>query len=124
MKTRLADFWSEFTKQFAWAEQPAKRVWQVLGWVLTMLGISAVAAIRLLGQYFADNPTTLIWLTSAAWVLGPLAVTYVVWKIAVAWDRSAPPTIWSGRELTPDTVNRMYSLLVKSIGKKVTPAFM
>lgn len=105
--SRLSAFWSEFMDQLKWvgpASEKAKRIGtQVPLFLLALLSIPAgqaewAAALR-------------PW---AVYLLIPIVV-YLLWKAAIAWDRTSGPRIEVG-PIEPDERRGMFEMWVRNAG--------
>src|SRR5690348_17112237 len=108
---RLKATLRDFIKSAAWLEKapdwPEKLV-KIGGLLVLLLGPAAIAA------WTADLKA------SVPWLLGAL-VLYLIWNLAIAWDRNGGPVIWIGPP-EPDKSQMCFDVVIENRGRDiVTP---
>jgi len=87
--SRLNAFWEEFLKSFHWVEKAAGKidyVQKIIGYAWPLLGLLGITAAIVSRAFQPFMPYCI-----------DMMILYLVWKVAIAWDRSAGPIIWIGK---------------------------
>lgn len=108
--SRLTAFWAELWSSMPWIDALAeradkmKKICELVALLLPILGIATC-----FGDWAsAVNP----W---AAIALVGVGVLYLVWRSAIAWDRTRGPIIWIG-EFEFDRYYKMFDIRIKNAG--------